>query len=218
MPTTDLKDLQKLIIQNIPRDVLMACEDAYQSGDAKGRSQAATYAKGHRPSAAGQSKHFLINEAFHEALQVHGADPSPLRGTRLVVGKMGIFNIARLNVPNHKWTNISRSATRKLLAEYNLAIQRKYVQPDLFASGANPTPTMGTIFIVGVMDGMDANGVAQLTNVMIALPASDMKTWLYMSTITDFVRLYDELETKGQVDKAQPVLKAKKQTGNDQGN
>jgi hypothetical protein len=215
MPTA-LKDLEKLIIQNIPRDVLMACEDAYHSGDAKGRLQAAGYSEGHRPSAAGHSKHFFINEGFHEALQVHGAEPTPLRGTRLVVGKLGIFSIARLNVPNHKWVDMSRSATRRMLAEYNLAIQRKYVQGDFFADATHPS--MGTIFIVGVMDGVDANGVAQLTNVMLALPAPDMKSWLYMSTIANFVALYDEINTTTQVDKAQPVLKAKKQTGNDQGN
>jgi hypothetical protein len=196
----------------------MACEDAYHNGDVKGRTQASDFAKGHRPSAAGHVKHFYINEAFHEALQAHGADPTPLRGTRLVVGRSGIFNVARLNVPGHKWVNLRRSATRKKLAELNQSIERKYVQADLFAEAADATG--GTVFILGVMDGVDANGIAQLTEVMLALPAPDMKSWLYISSVSDFLNLYDQADTVVQPDNAQPKLKTqpKKQTGNDEGN
>src|SRR6185369_10049994 len=98
MPVVENNELEKLIVKHLPRDALMACEDAYYSGDLKGRSLSAAFFSGHRPSVAGQNKHFFINESFHEALQVHGADPTPLRGTRLVLGRFGIFNIARLNV------------------------------------------------------------------------------------------------------------------------
>lgn len=215
---SSLRELEQLIIEHIPRDVFMACEDAYFDGDETGRIQSAAFAKGHRPSAAGQIKHFRINEAFHEALDAQGAEPSPLKGTRLVIGRLGIFNIVRLNVPGHKWFSLRRSATRKELAELNDNIERKYVQSDMFADAANPTG--GTIFILGVMDGMDENGIAQLTQVMVALPAPDMKSWLYKSTISDFVSLYDQADVAGQIDKAQPTLKTqpKKQTGNDQRN
>jgi hypothetical protein len=213
-----LKELEQLIIREVPRDLFMACEDAYHNGDGKGRSQASAFAMGHRPSAAGQVKHFYINEAFHEALQVHGAEPTPLRGTRLVVGRVGIFNIVRLNVPGHKWVNLRRSATRAALAELNDIIERKYVQGDFFAEAGEATG--GTIFILGVMDGIDSNGVAQLTQVMLALPAPDMKSWLYISAISEFINLYDVAEPIVQVDNALPKLKIqpKKQTGNDQGN
>ena len=215
---TGLRELEQLIIKNIPRDVFMACEDAYYDGDERGRAQSSGFAEGHRPSAAGHSKHFRINEAFHEALQAQGADPTPLKGTRLVVGRLGIFNIARLNVPGHKWVSLRRSATRKALAELNDSIKTKYVQHDFFAT--NSEPSSGTIFILGVMDGIDENGIAQLTQVMVALPAPDMKSWLYKSTISDFVSLYDQMGVHEQVDNAQPPLKIqpKKQTGNDQGN
>jgi len=216
--TNSLKELERLIIREVPRDLFMACEDAYHSGDGKGRLQASAFAKGHRPSAAGQVKHFYINEAFHEALQVHGAEPTPLRGTRLVVGRVGIFNIVRLNVPGHKWVNLRRSATRTALAELNDIIERKYVQSDFFTEAGEATG--GTIFILGVMDGIDSNGVAQLTQVMLALPAPDMKSWLYMNAISEFINLYDVAESIVQVDNALPKLKIqpKKQTGNDQGN
>lgn len=149
---------------------------------------------------------------------VHGADPTPLRGTRLVVGRFGIFHVARLNVPGHQWANLRRSATRKTLAEVNKAIEQKYVQRDLFDEASEATA--GTIFILGVMDGVDANGIAQLTQVMLALPAPDMKSWLYMKSVTEFLSLYEQTNAVEQPDNAQPKLKTqpKKQTGNDEGN
>lgn len=211
-------ELEKLIIKHVPRDALMACEDAYFDGDLKGRQHSATFLAGHKPSAAGQNKHFFTNESFYEALQVHGADPTPLRGTRLVLGRLGIFNIARLNVPGHKWVNLRRSATRKKLAELNSHIERKHVQGDLFEAPRDVAE--GTIFIVGVMDGVDENGITQLTQVMVALPAPNMRSWLYICTMVDFLKLYDQLDTVAQPDKAVPTLKVqpKKQTDNDQGN
>lgn len=216
-PSAGQKELETLVTQNIPRDALMACEDAYYGGDEKGRMHSAIFSLGHRPSAAGQVKHFHINEAFHEALQAHGGEPSPLRGTHLVIGRFGIFNIARLNVAGHKWVNLRRSATRKKLAELNQIIETKYVQGDFFTGEREVTG--GTIFILGVVDGIDANGIAQLTEVMVALPAPDMKSWLYISTMADFLKLYDQLDTAGQPDNAQPKLKTqpKKQTDNDKG-
>lgn len=215
MAPADLKELERLIIQSIPRDALMACEDAYHNGDEKGRSHSAAFELGHRPSAAGQVKHFFTNEAFHEALRVHGADPSPLRGTQLVVGRFGGFNIARLNVPGHKWTNLRRSATRKRLAELNESIENKYVQGDLFTTPKEISG--GTLFILGVVDGIDTNGIAQLTQVMVALPAPNMKSWLYISTMAEFLKLYDRLDTSAQPDNAVPKLKKqpKKKTSDD---
>jgi len=217
-PPAGLRELEQLIIEHVPRDVFMACEDAYFNGDEKGRTESSEFADGHRPSAAGHNKHFRINEAFHEALEAQGGKPTPLKGTRLVVGRLGIFNIARLNVPGHKWVSLKRSATRKTLAELNDNIKRKYVQSDMFTGASEPTG--GTIFILGVMDGIDKKGIAQLTQVMVALPAPDMNSWLYINTISEFVSLYDQADTSEQIDKAQPKLKIqpKKQTGNDQGN
>jgi len=218
MPSANVSDLERLIMKNIPRDALMAVEDAYFSGDAKGRSRAADFETGHRPSAAGQNKHFSINESFFDALLAHGAKPSPLRGTKLVIGRLGIFNIARLNVPGHQWVNLGRSATRKKLADLNQAINKKFVQADLF--GEAPELVEGTIFIIGVMDGTDANNMSQLTQVMLALPAPNMESWLYMSTMADFQKLYDEVDAVVQVDSAKPILRiiTKKQTDNEQGN
>jgi hypothetical protein len=211
------KELEDFIGKQVPRDALMAFQDAYFDGDAVGRQRAAPFAKGHQPSAAGQVKHFVCNETFHEALVAHGAQPTPLSGTRPVVGRLGIFNIARLNVPGHKWTNLKRSKTRRQLAEVNAAIENKFVQADFFSN--KEEVANGTIFILGVMDGMDANGLAQLTQVMIALPAPDLKSWLYLNTLKEFILCYDRNTPTVQPDNAKPTLKQqpKKQTGDDQG-
>ena len=114
--------------------------------------------------------------------------------------------------------NLRRSATRKKLAEINQSIERKYVQRDLFNEASDATA--GTIFILGVMDGVDANGVAQLTQVKLAIPAPNMKFWLYMKSLTEFLSLYEQTNAVEQPDNAQPKLKTqpKKQTGNDEGN
>lgn len=211
-------ELEKLIVANFPKDALMACQDAYYGGDSQGRLQAAGFAPGHRRSAIGQRKHFVLNETFYEALLAHGAAPTPLSGTRLVIGRFGLFNVVRLNVPGHKWTNLRRSATRAKLAEINNGIENKYVQGDFFAAQHNVAN--GTVFILGVMDGVDENGVAQLTQVMVALPAPDMKSWLYIESMTTVLKLYDQVDAVMPIDQAVPKLKArpKKQADDDQRN
>ena len=213
-------ELEQLIKENIPRDALMALDDAYKAGDQKCLTLAPKlFEQGHRPSGAGHIRHLFVNESFHEAFAVHGAEPTPLSGTRLVVGKLGIFNIARLNVPGHKWVKLKNSETRKKLAQLNTSIERTYIQGDLF--DAEKPVAVGTIFILGVMDGWDADAkIAALTQVMIALPAPDMNSWLYRKPLTEFLKLYDLPEKNNQQDGAVPKLKAqpKKQTGNDQGN
>ena len=136
-----------------------------------------------------------------------------------MVGKIGIFNIARLNVPGHKWVKLKSSKTRKQLAQLNTAIERTYIQGDLFE--AEKPVSAGTIFALGVMDGWNADAkIAALTQVMIALPAPDMESWLYRKPLTEFLKLYDLPENSNQQDGAVPTLKAqpKKKTGNDQGN
>lgn len=213
------EQLERLIVEQIPRDVIMALEDAYKSGDERGRMVASEFAKGHRPSAAGSAKHFHINETFHEALVAHGAEPTPLRGTRVVVGRVGIFNVLRLNVPGHKWFKLDRSATRKRLAQLNRSIQHHYIQPSLLDEEV-PLPASGTIFVLGVMDGQDSNGVTQLTQVMIALPAPDMQRWLYKKSVAELLDVYDSPETVVQPDNVRPQLKPQPQTqtGNDNRN
>jgi hypothetical protein len=211
---------EMLMLSSIPKDVFMALEDAYRDGDKKGRASAADFAAGHRASAVGGNRHFALNEAFHTAFTVHGGNPSPLKGNKVVTARFGIFNIARLNVPGHKWVDLRRSKTREKLAEVNLSLQRRYVQGDLFAK--QPGNVLNaTLFILGVMNGLDSNGVSQLTNVMVAAPAPNMESWLYVMPLSRILALYDIPEQPKQLDNAKPVLKGiahKKQSGDDQRN
>ncbi len=211
--------LEQLIVANIPKDAFMALEDAYRDGDRKGREYGARFALGHRRSAGGQNKHFALNETIFTALEAHGANPTPLRGNRVVVGRLGKFNVARLNVPGHKWVDLHRGKTRPQLAKINTAIARRFVQEDLFAKPDGEI-SEATLFILGVMDGQDENGLSQLTTVMVALPAPDLQSWLYIQPLSKILALYEVAEPVVQPDNAKPVLKRvpKKKTGDDKRN
>lgn len=217
--TKGKKALEKLIAKHVPRDAFMAFEDAYFDGDKKGRIQGGAFARGHKRSAAGSIKHFHTNETFYEALLAHGANPSPLRGTSLVLGRLGIFNIVRLNVPGHKWTYLRRSSTRTTLAQLNEHIQRKYVQSDFFSESRDVAEA--TLFVLGVMNGEDNNGLAQLTQCMVALPAADMRSWLYLKPMAEFLKVYDDTTMGSQADNVLPKLKGtqhKKNNGTEDDN
>ncbi|WP_295525208.1 hypothetical protein [uncultured Pseudacidovorax sp.] len=217
--TKSQKALEELIARHVPRDAFMAFEDAYFDGDKKARLRASEFDRGHRRSAIGSIKHFCNNETFHEALEAHGAKPAPLRSTGLVVGRLGIFNIIRLNVPAHKWTNLRRSSTRASLAELNDQIQRKYVQADFFMEPCHIGAA--TLFVLGVMDGQDENGLAQLTQCMVALPSPSLDSWLYLKPMKEFLKVYDRGSPGGQADKAMPKLKTttrKRKTGTEDDN
>ena len=219
-PAVGIHDLEILIRDNIPRDALMALEDAHWAADKKCNQHASRLFDGsHRSTGAGYIRHLFNNENFHEVLTVLGANPPPLRGNRLVVGKIGIFNISRLNVPGHKWLKKKGSKTREILAQVNKVIERNYVHGDFFEE-SKPVAE-GTVFILGLMDGwnIEAN-IPALTQVMIAVPSPDMESWLYIKPIKSFLKLYDLPENNKQRDGAVPKLKVqtKKQTGNDQGN
>lgn len=219
IPLEGQAQLEKLIVANIPKDAFMALEDAYRDGDRKGREYGARFACGHRRSAGGQAKHFALNETMFVALEAHGANPTPLRGNRVVVGRLGKFNVARLNVPSHKWVDLRRGKTRPQLAKINTAIERRYVQSDLFAK-PNDEISEATLFILGVMDGQDENGLSQLTTVMVALPAPDLRSWLYVQPLSRILALYEVPASVVQPDNVKPVLKnvRTKKTGDDQRN
>jgi hypothetical protein len=212
-------ELEQLIKENIPRDALMAFDDACRDADRKCIEHAKLFVKPHRSSGAGQNRHFFMNESIHEAFTVHGANPTHLSGAKVVVGRLGIFNLARQNVSGYKWQKLRNSKTRSQLAQVNDAIEQTYVQPSLIEPDRKVHE--GTIFLLCVMDGWDADaGIAKLTQVMIALPAPDMESWLYTKPLTEFLKLYDLPGAPTQPDGAEPKLKVipKKQTDDDQGN
>ncbi|WP_343638679.1 hypothetical protein [Roseateles sp.] len=219
IPFKGQAEIERMLVENIPKDVFMALEDAYRDGDRRGRQEGAKFSAGHRRSAGGQAKHFALNEAFFVALEAHGGSPTPLCGNRVVVGRLGKCNISRLNVPDHKWADLRRGKTRRQLAKINTAVARRYVQGDMFALGDEPI-SESSVFILGVMDGQDENGMAQLTSVLVALPAPDLRSWLYKEPLAKVLALYDVPAPVVQPDNVKPVLKSTriKKTGNDQGN
>lgn len=210
-------EFEKLILENVPKDVFMALDDAYRDGDEKGRTLGAAFAKGHQPTAVGMNKHLALQEAFHTVFTVHGGNPLPLKGNRVVTAQFGIVTLARLNVPGHKWVNWSRSKTRATLAEFNVAPERRFMQSDFFAQQPVDVSKV-TLFVLGVMDGVDSNGLTQLTGVMIAAPAPDLSRWLYLKPLREVLGLYEIPAQLQQPDNVKPKLKKahKKQSGDDQ--
>lgn len=203
-------DLDSLIVQNIPLDALRALADAYRAGNEKCLKTAKLFDKGHRSSGAGQNRHFFINEAFHDALAAHGANPTRLCGAKIVTGRFGVLNVARLNIAEHPWSRVKKSKTRKQLASINEVLERQLVQGDMFIEGEEVLKE-GTVFIVGLMNGYDADaGISTLTGIRVAIPSADLDGWLYFKSLDEVLKLYTTEEVPDLADldrKAQPVLK-----------
>lgn len=196
--------IESLIVANVPRDLLMAMEDALITGTQQGAQDAGTLCKGHIAHAVGQMRHFRMNEAFSDALNAADANPTPINGNRLVVGRIGIVSLARLNVSSHLWSNAKRSKARRQLAMLNRQIEQ-LVNPDLF-DPCKPA-TVATVFAVAVFDRAVGNPLAELVRVDIAIPRADMDGWLYRQPVAKVIELYDVPATLTQPDNAIPVLK-----------
>lgn len=196
--------IESLIVTNIPKDLLMAMEDALISGAGQGAIGASSLAKGHRAHAVGHMRHFRMNESFSDALLAAEANPTPISGNRLIVGRKGIFSVARFNVTSHLWSNAKRSKARRQLALFNRAIE-PLVYPDLFET--YKPASMASIFAVAVFDRSLSSALAELIRVDIAVPRADMDGWLYRQPVSKTLELYETLETPVQPDNAHPVLK-----------
>ena len=58
-----------LLVRNIPRELVMALEEAKLVGAQRAYVAARGMDDGHLPSVVGQLRHFHMNELFHRALQ-----------------------------------------------------------------------------------------------------------------------------------------------------
>ena len=135
-----------LLVANLPRDLVMGVEDAFDAGAFRANSATKDFDKKHRKNALGVMRHFHMNELFSEALQAAGVEVVPLKGNGVVVGKAGMFKFSRVNMSSTVWNNCKRSAKRRELAEANQAM-KQLVQPSLFAPDAI---TSGTFFFVAM--------------------------------------------------------------------
>lgn len=195
--------IQALLVRNIPRDLIMGVEDALKTGAQRGFGAGVGMSQGHRPHAVGQMRHFHMNEAFWEALAAGGAEPTPIQGNKVVVGRTGVFKLGRFNISNGVWNNGRRSRTRREMSLANRAVE-PLVTPDLFESYL--PVTQATAFFVAVFDRSVQDSLAVPVSIDLAVPDHQMKGWLFRMATTSFLELY-ETPVATQPDLAMPTLK-----------
>ncbi|WP_139379533.1 alpha/beta hydrolase [Zoogloea sp. LCSB751] len=212
MTALSSKNIHKLLIKNLPRDLVLAIEEALAGAAKIAFESTAKSHPGHRANELGNARYFRANEAFFDVLATYGASPTPLHGNGLVVGHAGDFKLARFNVRVGPWYNARRSRKRMALVQGNEYIA-ELVQGSLFESEEQQVPS-GIVFFV--MEFGETAAERPL-DILIAVPAPGMKSWLYCESISTFVQGYSE--PSHQDDVAKPVLKAsvKKRKDNEGG-
>lgn len=202
MQTANPTKLQTLLIDNISQDVVLAIDEAFDAGSRDAFQIASNMHPGHRAHALGTLRHYRMKEAFAQALGATGGSPSPLRGNALVIGRAGIFHIARLNMHMGPWYHARRSRQRRMLAAVNAKVET-LVQPDLFESTA--VVNDATVFFVAVFADSIGQDASKPISTVIAIPDADLKRWLYFEPLQDFLEAYNR--PAAQQDKAVPKLK-----------
>ena len=206
MPANEHPTISTLLVQHIPRDLIMGVEDALLTGAHRGTNASAGMNPGHRSHAVGQMRHFHMNETFRDALEAAGTNPSQIKGNRVVTAKAGIFALGRFNISNGVWNNGRRSRTRREMAMANLSIE-PLVIPDLFET-YRPA-TKATVFFVGVFDRSVQDTAAVPMSIDVAVPDHELKGWLFRMPTTEFLSLYEsQTSTDAQPDLAVPTLKS----------
>lgn len=206
MPANEHPTIASLLVQHIPRDLIMGVEDALLTGAHRGTNAGAGMNPGHRSHAVGQMRHFHMNETFRDALEAAGTNPSQIKGNRVVTAKAGIFALGRFNISNGVWNNGRRSRTRREMAMANLSIE-PLVMPDLFET-YRPA-TKATVFFVGVFDRSVQDTAAVPMSIDVAVPDHELKGWLFRMPTTEFLSLYEsQTSTDAQPDLAVPTLKS----------
>lgn len=195
--------IPELLVGSLPFELVNSVEEALLVGGQRAFATAKGMEEGHLPTVVGQLRHFHTNETFHKALTVNGAHPSPLRGNKLVVGRAGIFSVARFNIHEGCWLNYRRSQTRKQMSLANKAIEA-LVQPDLF-SGYVPATDAVVFFVACYAASLRVSPEAP-TSIQIAVPDSRMSRWLFREPIASFLERYNHVQGV-QRDLAVPKLK-----------
>ncbi|OBY90997.1 hypothetical protein A6723_020515 [Pseudomonas sp. AU11447] len=202
MPHRHATSIPDLLIANVPRDLVMGVEDAFDAGAMRAYLATKDLSKKHRKNALGQMRHFHMNELFSEALLAAGAEHAPLQGNGVVVGQAGMFKFSRVNMSSTVWNNAKRSSIRRKLSEANQAMTH-LVQPSLFTP---ETITTGTFFFVACFSGSLHHQPEQPIQVFIAVPDAKMEGWLFREPLKQFLARYDEVPP--QVDRVTPTLKS----------
>lgn len=192
-----------LLVNSVPRDVVMAVEEALVVGAQRAYAAARGMDEGHLPHVVGQLRHFHMNEAFQRALAANGAEPSPIRGNGIVTGRAGVFTLARFNIPEGFWINGRRSQTRRQLSLANMAIE-PLVQPELFSSYQPPSEAVA--FFVACFSASPSIHPESPVSIQIAVPDRHMRGWLFKERLEQFLKRYDQTPMH-QDDLALPKLK-----------
>ncbi len=160
---------------------------------------------GHLPHVVGQLRHFNMNETFHRALESGSANPTPIRGNGIIVGRAGVFTLSRFNTPEGVWINGRRSETRRQMSMANAAIE-PLVQPGLFSAYTPPSDAVA--FFVSCFSGSMQIQPEAPVSVHIAVPDRLMRGWLFRERLDKFLERYEAkpIET-AQHDLAMPRLK-----------
>ncbi len=202
------ESIPSLLVRDLPRDLVMAIEDALSSGAARAFGAAHGTEDGHLPNVVGQLRHFKMNEAFHRALAANHATPTPIRGNSLITGRVGMFTLGRFNIPAGSWINGRRSHTRQQMALANEALE-PLVQGGLFDPYRPPSEAVA-FFVACFSGSLQVSPDAPLS-IHIAVPNRDMRGWLFREPLSAFLQRYEPASGEVQPDLVKPKLK--KRTG-----
>lgn len=192
-----------LLVRNMPRELTMGIEEALYAGAQRAHVAANGMHEGHLPHVMGQMRHFHMNESFHRALEIGNTSPTAIRGNGIVMGRSGVFTLARFNIHEGFWINGRRSHTRRQMSAANRAIE-PLVQPELFDSYLPPTDAVA--FFVACFSGSLSIQPETPVSIQIAVPDREMRGWLFREPLDAFLKRY-ELNLHGQGDHAIPKLK-----------
>lgn len=203
MPEPTKETIPGLLVKSLTRELVLAVEEALFVGAQRAYATARGMNEGHLPHAVGQFRHFQMNEAFQRALESAGASPSPIRGNGIVTGRSGVFTVARFNIPEGFWINGRRSHTRRQMSLANRAIE-PLVQPELFDTYQAPADAVA--FFVACFSGSLCVQPETPVSIQIAVPARDMRSWLFREPVSEFAKRFDQASSD-QSDLAKPILK-----------
>ncbi len=205
-----VESIPDLLRRSLPRELVMAVDDALIAGAQRAHLASKGMAEGHLPHVVGQLRHFHMNEAFHRALEMGEASPTDIRGNGIVSGRAGVFTLARFNIPDGFWINGRRSHTRRQMSYANRAIE-PLLQPELFEQYTVPAEAVA--FFVACFSGSLHIQPESPISVQIAVPDREMRGWLFKEPLNAFLQRY-EREPVAQEDLAKPTLKKIKKQGN----
>lgn len=191
-----------LLAASIPRELIMAVEDGLFAGASRAYMASKDMHEGHLPSVVGQARHFHMNEAFHLALEASGAQPTSIRGNKIITGRAGVFRLARFNIPEGMWVNGRRSQTRRQMALANRAIV-PLVRPGFFDEQS--VAPQGVAFFVACFSHSLQVHPERPSSVQIAVPDTQMESWLFREPLPEFIKRYEV--RAAQPDLARPKLK-----------